>query len=35
MREGVAFEDNYEIFDRIRPTEPPSPDYLPYGCIGD
>lgn len=35
MREGVAIEDNYEIFDRVRPTEPPSPDYLPYGCIGD
>lgn len=35
MREGVELKDEYEIIDRVRPTEPPSPDYLPFGCVGD
>ena len=32
MREGVVIEDNYEIFDRVKPNEKPSADYLPYKC---
>jgi 2-oxoglutarate ferredoxin oxidoreductase subunit alpha len=35
MREGVVFEDNYEVLNRVRPTDAPGPNYLPYGCIGD
>jgi len=35
MREGVVIEDEYEIVDRKRPTEAPSPDYLPYRCTDE
>ena len=35
MREGVVLDDDYEIIDRVKPTEAPSPDYLPYACVGD
>ncbi len=30
MREGVEIEENYEIIDRVHPSEKPSADYLPY-----
>ena len=32
MREGIEIADDYEIIDRVHPTEAPSPDYLPYKC---
>ena len=32
MREGVELEDDYEVIDRVRPSEAPSADYLPYRC---
>jgi 2-oxoglutarate ferredoxin oxidoreductase subunit alpha len=35
MREGVELKGEYEIIDRTKPSEPPSPNYLPYGCVGD
>lgn len=30
MREGVALEKNYEVIERVKPSEKPSSDYLPY-----
>lgn len=30
MREGVALEDDYEVVNRVHPTEAPGKDYLPY-----
>ena len=30
MREGVQLKDNYEIINRVKPTEKPSANYLPY-----
>lgn len=37
MREGVDFDEHYEIIDREKPVEKPNADYLPYkvdeGCM--
>lgn len=30
MREGVELAEDYEVIDRVKPSELPSPDYLPY-----
>ncbi|MEG2175007.1 MAG: transketolase C-terminal domain-containing protein, partial [Oscillospiraceae bacterium] len=35
MREGVVFEDDYEVIDRVRPSQAPRADYLPYTCVGN
>lgn len=34
MREGVIFEDDYEIIDRVKPSDDEE-NYLPYACKGD
>ena len=33
MREGIIFEDDYEIINRTKPTD--DEVYLPYACKGD
>ena len=32
MREDVVLTDDYDVLDRKKPDEPPSPQYLPYAC---